>query len=103
MPNCYSWDQKRIRAALSLLDGAIECDPQFGPALALSAVCHHHLEHFVRGEDAEAHRRAAMELGGRALRVAPNDATTIGNVAAVFGFFDEDITRAIMLADRRWC
>ena len=46
LPDCLSWDPERIRSALNLLERAIERDPKFGPALALAAVCHHHLDHY---------------------------------------------------------
>jgi adenylate cyclase len=99
LPNCYSWDDERILSALDLLERAVERDPLFGPALALAAVCHHHLEAFGGRMGPEAHRRAAVALARRALQASPDDPGTITNVAFVLGRFD-DIERGITLADR---
>jgi TolB-like protein len=59
LPNCYSYNQDRIRSALDLLDRAIQKDRHFGPALGLAAVCHHHLHRFATLDDAQTHGRAA--------------------------------------------
>jgi adenylate cyclase len=100
LPNCYAWDKERVLAALDLLEGAIKRDPQFGPALALAGICHHHLEQFSTGEDSGAHRRSAIELARCALQASPGDPGTIGNAAFLIGVFEGDIEPAITLADR---
>jgi adenylate cyclase len=100
LPNCYAWDKERILAALDLLEGAIERDPQFGPALALAGMCHHHLEQFSAGKDSGSHRLSAIELARRALQASPGDPGTIGNAAFLIGVFEGDIEPAITLADR---
>jgi TolB-like protein/class 3 adenylate cyclase len=60
VPDCLSWDRERVRSALDRLERAIGRDPNFGPALAFAAVCHHHLDSFGRAEDHEANRNAAL-------------------------------------------
>jgi TolB-like protein len=100
LPECRSWDRERIRSALDLLERVIERDPSFGPALALAAMCHHHF-HTVGGVgDPGTHRRAALGYAHRALQASPSDPGTIANVAALFGYFGEDIEPAIALIDR---
>ena len=100
LPNCYTWNEQRLRSALDLLERAIERDPHFGPALGLAAICHHHFEAFNEGPDPGAHRRAAVALARRALQAAPGDPGVICNAAFVFGAFGDDIQPAIELADR---
>ena len=68
LPDCLCWDDTRVRAALDLLDQAIERDPQFGPALGFAAVCHHHLGRYGSGEGPESHRRAALDLARNSQR-----------------------------------
>jgi TolB-like protein/Flp pilus assembly protein TadD len=100
LPNCYSYDQERIRSALVLLEGTIERDPQFGPALGLAAVCHHHLHRFATADDAPVHAQSARHLARRALQASPGDPGTICNVAFVLSYFGDDMASAITLADR---
>ncbi len=98
--NCYAWDKERILAALDLLEGAIKRDSQFGPALALAGICHHHLEQFAAGKDSGDHRRSAMELARRALQASPEDPGTVGNAGFLIGVFEGAIEPAITLVDR---
>jgi len=100
LPNCYAWDEARILTALDLLERAIKRDPQFGPALALAAICHHHLEAFGGENDREAHPRSAVALARRALQASPDDPGTIANAAFVLGRFEGDIKPAITLVER---
>jgi TolB-like protein len=100
LPDCLSWDRERIRSALDLLERAIERDPNFGPALALAAVCHHHFNTLGGEGDIETHRGAALGYAQRALRASPSDAGTIANLAFMLGYFGEDIEPAIALIDR---
>ena len=86
--------------ALDLLGQAIERDPRYGPALAVAAFCHQVLQNNGWTNDAGRNRREGMDLAGRALRVAANDAEVLGNVARVLGYFNEDLTAAISLIDR---
>jgi TolB-like protein/class 3 adenylate cyclase len=99
-PHCRSWDRERIRSALGLLERALERDPNFGPALALAAVCHHHFTTIGGVDDPAMHRRAALGYAQRALQAAPSDPGTIAEVAYMHGYFGEDIEPAIKLIDR---
>jgi adenylate cyclase len=100
LPNCYAWDKERVLAALDLLERAIKRDPQFGPALALAGICHHHLEQFSAGKDSEDHRRSAIELARCALQASPEDPGTVGNAGFLIGVFEGAIEPAITLVDR---
>jgi adenylate cyclase len=100
LPDCLSWDDERVRAALDRLEQAIERDPQFGPALGFAAVCHHHLGRYGQGKGPEAHRQAALDLAHRALQASPGDAGVIANAAHIFGSLGEDIKPAIALIER---
>jgi adenylate cyclase len=100
LPDCLSWDDGRVRAALARLEEAIERDPQFGPALGFAAVCNHALGRYGGGKGTEAHRRAALDLAHRALQASPGDAGVIANAALMLGSLGEDIKPAIALVDR---
>jgi adenylate cyclase len=86
--------------ALGLLGQAIERDQRYGPALSFAALCHLVLHVTGWTHDASANRRNGIDLAGRALRVAGNDAEVLANVARVFGYFGEDLAAAIALIDR---
>jgi len=100
LPDCLSWDDGRVRAALARLEQAIERDPQFGPALGFAAVCNHALGRYGGGKGTEAHRRAALDLAHRALQASPGDAGVVANAAFMLGSLGEDIKPAIALVDR---
>ena len=100
LPDCLSWDDERVRAALNRLENAIERDPQFGPALGWAAMCNHHLSRFGGEKGPEVHRRAALDLAHRALQASPGDAGVISNAAHILGALGEDIRPAIALVDR---
>jgi len=93
-------EKERYIRALGLLGQAIERDPRYGPALAAAAFCHHVLHVAGWTNNASTDRREGIDLAGRALRAAGNDAEVLGNVARVLGYFGEDLAAAIALIDR---
>jgi adenylate cyclase len=97
---CFSYDKERIRSALDLLEAAIVRDPNFGRALALAAVCYHHLNRVDSGGDPDAYRQAGLDYARRAVHASPNDASTLGDASLALGSFDTDIATAIELVDR---
>ena len=100
LSNAYTWEKGEIFAALDLLGQAIERDPQYGPALALAAMCQQNLHLNGWTETPETGRRDCINLARRALRVAGDDPYVLGNVAYVLGYFGEDIDAAVELIDR---
>jgi tetratricopeptide (TPR) repeat protein len=86
--------------ALALLRPAIERDPHYGPALALSAMFHAQLAVNGWTDDRETTRRTAMDLARRALRAAPDDPEVLAPSAFVLAWYGEDIDVAIGLVDR---
>jgi adenylate cyclase len=91
---------RRVAEVTSLLDQAIACDPEFGPALALAAAFHMNSHAFRWSEDPEDNRRKGLELGRRALLVAGDDPAVLVNAAFALGYFGEDINAMIALVDR---
>jgi adenylate cyclase len=91
---------RRVSEVAGLLDQAIACDPEFGPALALAAAFYVSSHIFHWSEDLEENRRKGLELGRRALRVAGDDPTVLVNAAIALGYFGEDINAMIALVDR---
>jgi adenylate cyclase len=97
LPESDSYERDRIRRALDLLGQAIERDPRYGPALALSALCHHKLQD---AGDSETHRGPAVDLARRALQAAPEDPEVLAVAAFVLGVRGDDTDVAVSLVDR---
>ena len=93
-------EKEQYLKSLETLRQAIECDPLYGPALALDAFVHTVL--YVSGwtNDASATRGDGVQLARRALQVAADDPGVLGNVAYALGCFGEDINFAIELISR---
>ena len=98
--NVLSYDKGRIDQALDLLEEATARDPGYGAALALAAYCYQQLQISGWAEDREANRRTAIDLARRAVQVATDDPTALGQAALVLGYFGEDIDAALALIDR---
>jgi adenylate cyclase len=86
--------------ALGLASRAITLDPDFGPALALAALCHRLI--FVNrwSDDLEGHRRLGLELAHRALKAAGDDADVLARVAVSLEMLEGDYGAAAALLDR---
>ena len=82
LPKAYSWDRGLIKQAINLLEKASEKDPNYGPALALSAYCHRQLDLSGWADDSEMNRYKSLDLARRAVRVAPDDPGVLGHVEA---------------------
>jgi adenylate cyclase len=100
LPNTLSYKKDAAIQALDLLGRAIECDPHYGPALALAAWWR--LQLAVNGwtDDEAENRHKAIELARRALQVADDDPMALADAAGVLGGFGEDIDFALALIDR---
>jgi adenylate cyclase len=86
--------------ALRLLEQAIGRDPNYGPALALAAVCHGRLCVDGHSEDPKTDGRKAIDLARRALRVGSDDPGVLANAAMMLAQFGEDIGATMALIDR---
>ena len=95
----YPITRERTLQALGLLEQAIAIDRDYGPALALAAICH--LLLFTQTwEEAETSRRKAADLARQALQMAQNDPGVLASAAYVLARFGEDIGAMIGLLDR---
>jgi TolB-like protein/tetratricopeptide (TPR) repeat protein len=90
----------QIPDALRLLEGAIERDPRYGPALALAAVLYQRLVMDGRSENLETDIRQGTDLARRALQVAGDDPGVLANSAVVLAHFGEEIGSMMALVDR---
>jgi TolB-like protein/class 3 adenylate cyclase len=100
LPHGRSYEKDQVVQALDLLNRAIERDPRYGPALALSAWCRVQLDVGGWTDCRDTNRRQAVDLARHALRVAGDDPGVLTHAAHVLGYFGEDITAAIGLMDR---
>jgi len=100
LPHFESYEKDRSIQSLGLLSQAIERDPNYGPAIALAAHCHLHLETNLWADDREMNRLQGIALARRALQVAGDDPNVLGHVAFVLGFLGEDIDLCLGLIDR---
>jgi TolB-like protein len=95
-----SWEKRGYLDALDCLSRATKQDGTYGPALALSALCHIALSGGGWTDDLEATRQKAIPLARRAVNYAGDDAETLGRAAYVLAYCGEDIGAAIGLIDR---
>ena len=100
LPNFASVAKERVREALDLLEQAITCDPRYGLALALAAMCMMQLHLNGWAESPDVGRDRGLDYARRAVRAAGNDPFVLASSAAVFGYFGEDIAAALALVDR---
>jgi adenylate cyclase len=99
LPHCFSFEKERITWSLGLIERAIERDPRYGPALALAAFCHVHMEVNGWADDSETNARIGIDLAQRALQVASDDPYVLGHVAFVFAHLGQDIDVSVSLVD----
>ena len=100
LPLWRTLNQSNLFNALKLLEQAVEHDSRFGPALALAAVCRHHLDINGWTVDREANRHTAIDLARRAILVAGDDPDVLAYGGFALGYFGEDIGSATALIDR---
>jgi TolB-like protein/Tfp pilus assembly protein PilF len=100
MPHFHANDKDRTSQALDLLAQAIERDRQFGPALALSAMCWVSFDTYGWADDLVANRRKGVDFARRALQMAEDDPVVLANAGYVLGRLGEDIDAAIALVNR---
>ena len=96
----FAWERSSVIRAIDLLEQAIQRDPQYGPALALEAMCYQnlHINGWSKAEEADC--RLSVDLARRALRVAGDDPIVLSTVAHALGYFEENINPAIALIER---
>ena len=90
----------QIPQALSLLEKAIALDADYGPALALAAICCFRVCADGTSESPETDRLKGMDFGHRALQTARDDPGALANAAFALGWFGEDIGSMIAVIDR---
>jgi len=95
-----SWERDGTMRALALLGQALTRDPRYGLALGLAATCHLMLGLNGWSEDQKRIRKDGVDLARRALQAAGDEATVLGHVSYVLGYFEPDIDPAISLIDR---
>jgi adenylate cyclase len=100
LPHFESYEKDRSIQSLHVLTEAIQRDPDYGPAIALAAHCHLHLDTNLWADNRETNRRQGIALARRALQVAGDDPNVLGHVAFVLGFLGEDINLCLGLIDR---
>jgi adenylate cyclase len=100
LPLWRSLQRPDLISALRLLEQASEQDHRFGPALALAAVCRHHLDINGWTENMETNRRSAIDLARRAILVAGDDPDVLAYGGFALGYFGEELSSATALIDR---
>ena len=100
LPHWRMATEKASLRALELLDEAIERDPLFAPAHALSAFCHQQL--YISGWacDPEQSRLDGIQSARAALRISNDDPMVLGLAAYTLGAAGEDIVEAHELIGR---
>ncbi len=94
------FSQAETLQRLELLDRAIALDPGNGQALALAASCHRTIVLYGWSDSPEDNRRLGLEMAGRALQAAAEDATVLAGVANDLAFLRQDARPAVPIVDR---
>jgi TolB-like protein len=89
-----------VLQALDLADRAIALDAENISALRIAASCHVLIDRWGWSDDPETHRRSAVELARRLLRVGGDDSAALTSAANVIGSVEGDSDAAIALIDR---
>jgi adenylate cyclase len=94
-----AWDMQGTLHALDLLNQALDRDPEYGCALAMSAI--HHAAIHVNGwsSELETTRRNGIDFARRALRVSRDDSIVLAASAYALAYFGEEIVAAQKLMD----
>jgi adenylate cyclase len=95
-----SYTKSGTMEALELIERAVALDPNYGPALALGAVCYNISRLFEWSAQPEADRLRGIEMAHQALAVASDDADVLANAASVIAGLERDIDAAIVLCSR---
>jgi TolB-like protein len=90
----------RFAEALRLLEQAITLDPNYGPALALSAFCYFRLVVDDASDDSAADSGKAVRFARGALDLAGDDPAVLANAAYALAYFGEDVGAMMALIDR---
>jgi len=96
----FTWKQDGIKAALTLLNLAIARDPQYGPALALAAMCQQNLHVNGWTQDVSGAQREGIAGARAALQASDDDPFVLATAAYVLAYFGEAIDAAIELVDK---
>jgi TolB-like protein/class 3 adenylate cyclase/Flp pilus assembly protein TadD len=94
-----AWTKDATLHAIDLVERAIACDPDYGPALALAGFAHMQLVRGGWSNDPEADSHKALELARRALQVAGENIFVLVQSAGVLGNLGQDIDTAIATVD----
>ena len=86
--------------AVELAGRAIALDPEFSSALSLAALCHYMIAIYGWSDEPDEHRRAAIDLARRALKVAGDDATALSYAATIIAGVEGDHQGAVALVER---
>jgi adenylate cyclase len=94
-----AWTEDAFRQAIALLEAAIARDPDYALAAAYAARCYANLAVWWT-EDPQAYRETALQLGKRALRLAPNDPDVLTYVAVSIALCGGDLATADAMVER---
>jgi len=95
-----AWSRAGVSATLDLLGAAIALDPDFAPALALAAACHHFVHLFEWSDDPRANRREGVDLAYRVVKAAPDDAYLLAWCAVILAYLEGDLDACVGLVER---
>jgi adenylate cyclase len=95
-----AYEKAEAFAALELLDRAIATDPRYAMAMGLAAYTHAQVVVSGWSDDPAHHRRLALNLAGRAVQLADDDAEVLSWVTGAYLPLDENFDDSIVLIDR---
>jgi adenylate cyclase len=95
----WTYEREETLKAVTLLERAIELDPNYARALAVLGYCHHMIATLAWTDDVDLHAHLSRELGARARVAGSNDADVLAYTAQ-FLFSPDDLDTGRALLDR---
>ena len=99
MPHLRAWSREDNLEAIALLEQAVECDPQYGMALASLALCHSQNVSSGWTDDIARESEQSIVWARRALDAAPDDPSAVTSAAGALLNTGEDVETLKRLVD----
>jgi adenylate cyclase len=99
MPHLRGWSREDNLEAITLLEQAVECDPQYGMALASLALCHSQNVSSGWADNIAREREQSIAWARRALDAAPDDPSAVTSAAGALLNTGENVETLKRLVD----
>jgi len=95
-----TFGRSNVLLAIELLSRAIAIDPDYAAVLSLLSNCYNLVQFYGWSDDPDHHRRQALDLAYRVLKVAGDDPVALAGAAVTLANLAHDLETALPLVDR---